>query len=172
MNTTKTDPAIDASPVIAEPAMAEPGIAELWQRWMRLWNGEFDLADKVVGSTIKVHFSEYEMPNPAAITSPGAVAAWIGAFRSAYGDATLVTELGPLVAGEYVVGLWHFHGTWDGGKPAAATAPAGTVVSFRGVDILRLEAGRIAEYWLTDNWLDAYAQLGAVRQPALAGSSS
>ena len=87
----------------------------------------------------------------------------IEGFRSSYSDFAIRTELGPYVGDDLVIGRWVFHGVWEGGMPAAATAPAGTPVTFNGVDILRLEDGKIAEYWLADNALDVYARLGALR---------
>jgi predicted ester cyclase len=63
------------------------------------------------------------------------------------------------------VGRWLFEGAWRGGRPPGATAAPGTRVRFHGHDILRVEGGHIAEYWLCDDLLDVYAQLGA--QPGL-----
>lgn len=136
---------------------------ELWDAWNRLWNGDYAIADDYVSRTMRVNIPEFGMPAPGTLNDGPQIAAWIAAFRSSYDDAAGITgELGPFFVGDYAIGRWVFRGTWTGGRPATATVEPGTQVEFRGVDILRFENGRIAEYWLTDDQLDLYAQLGAV----------
>ncbi|MEU4180563.1 phosphopantetheine-binding protein [Streptomyces sp. NPDC026589] len=136
---------------------------ELWDAWNRLWNGDYAIADDYVSRTMRVNIPEFGMPDPATLGDGPQIAAWIAAFRSSYEDDAAITgELGPFFVGDYAIGRWVFRGTWTGGRPATATVAPGTEVTFRGVDILRFEDGRIAEYWLTDDQLDLYAQLGAV----------
>ncbi|MFE6771063.1 phosphopantetheine-binding protein [Streptomyces fimicarius] len=136
---------------------------ELWDAWNRLWNGDYAIADDYVSRTMRVNIPEFGMPDPATLSDGPRIAAWIAAFRSSYDDDAAITgELGPFFVGDYAIGRWVFRGTWTGGRPAIATVAPGTEVTFRGVDILRFEDGRIAEYWLTDDQLDLYAQLGAV----------
>ncbi|GAA4321901.1 hypothetical protein GCM10023086_46830 [Streptomyces venetus] len=136
---------------------------ELWDAWSRLWNGDFAIADTILSRTMRVNIPQYGMPDPATLHDGPSVASWIAAFRSSFDDDARITgELGPFIVGDYAIGRWVFEGTWQGGRPAAATAPAGTRVTFRGVDILRFEDGRIAEYWLSDDQLDLYAQLGVL----------
>ncbi|MGD6747685.1 ester cyclase [Streptomyces sp. BH106] len=137
---------------------------EIWASWTGLWNGtgETDPAT-FIADDVTVHLPTFGMPPSASLSTREDVTRWIVGFRSCYRpDARFVAELGPwLVEDRFVVARWHFTGTWQGGVPATATVPAGTEVSIRGVDILRLEGRRIAEYWLTDDQLDLYGQLGA-----------
>ncbi|MFD9336627.1 FAD-dependent monooxygenase [Streptomyces sp. NPDC060028] len=136
---------------------------ELWDAWNRLWNGDYAIADDYVSRTMRVNIPEFGMPDPATLSDGPQIAAWIAAFRSSYAeDAAITGELGPFFVGDYAIGRWVFRGTWTGDRPATATAAPGTEVTFRGVDILRFEDGRIAEYWLSDDQLDLYARLGAV----------
>ncbi|MER6030925.1 ester cyclase [Streptomyces sp. NPDC001851] len=140
---------------------------DLWNAWNRLWNGDYAIADDFVSRTMRVNIPRHGMPDPGTLTDGPQIAAWISAFRSSYeDDASITGELGPFFAGDYAIGRWVFRGTWKGGRPATATAGPGTEVTFRGVDILRFEDGRVAEYWLSDDQLDLYDQLGAVGGPA------
>lgn len=136
---------------------------ELLQRWLRMWNGELDLAETVIAPKLTVHLPQYGMPPAASVHDPASMAHWIGLFRGSYSRATFTCALGPFVVGDTMVSRFWFSGVWAGGRPAVATAPAGTPVGFAGVDIVRLVDGQVAEYWLTDDQLDLYAQLGAVR---------
>ncbi|MGH4010161.1 MAG: phosphopantetheine-binding protein [Pseudonocardiaceae bacterium] len=138
---------------------------QLWDAWSQLWNGDYAIAGDIVSANVRVHIPQYGMPDPETISGSRQLVAWIAAFRSSFDtDARILGELGPFIVDDYAIGRWIFHGTWQGGRPDTATAPAGTPVTFRGVDILRFESGRIAEYWLSDDQLDLYAQLGAVPQ--------
>lgn len=136
----------------------------IWEFWTGLWNGTggSDPAEFITDN-VTVHLPVFGMPPSASLTTRDDVTRWIEGFRSCYRPgARFAAELGPwLVGDEYVVARWRFTGTWQGGVPATATAPPGTGVSICGVDILRLENRRIAEYWLSDDQLDLYGQLGA-----------
>ncbi|MFJ7181376.1 ester cyclase [Streptomyces massasporeus] len=146
---------------------------ELWDAWSRLWNGDFAIADTILSRSMRVSIPQHGMPDPTTLHDGPSVASWIAAFRSSFDDDARITgELGPFIVGDYAIGRWVFEGTWQGGRPAAATAPAGTRVTFRGVDILRFEDGRIAEYWLSDDQLDLYAQLGALGDAATASQGA
>ncbi|AZQ38773.1 hypothetical protein EJ357_39435 [Streptomyces cyaneochromogenes] len=136
---------------------------ELWDAWSQLWNGDYALADDILSRTIRVNIPQHGMPDAETLCDGPRVASWIAAFRSSFDDDAGITgELGPFIVGDYAIGRWVFRGTWQGGRPATATVAPGTEVEFRGVDILRFEDGRIAEYWLSDDQLDLYAQLGAI----------
>ncbi|MDI3408223.1 phosphopantetheine-binding protein [Streptomyces cavernicola] len=150
-----------ATPVHPTPSDRSP--QELWNAWNRLWNGDYAIADDFVSRTMRVNIPQHGMPDPDTLTDGPQIAAWISAFRSSYEDgASIRGELGPFFIGDYALGRWVFRGTWKGGRPAAATLEPGTEVTFRGVDILRFEDGRVAEYWLSDDQLDLYDQLGVL----------
>ncbi|MYW12338.1 hypothetical protein GT034_28930 [Streptomyces sp. SID2563] len=138
----------------------------LVDQWLAMWNGELEIAQRIIAPSVRVHLPAFGMPDEEGIDTPDRLAAWIGLFRSSFSSAHFSCELGPFTDGDHVISRFRFTGVWDGGRPDMATAPPGTAVSFAGVDTLRIERGRIAEYWLTDDQLDLYAQLGAVRDLA------
>lgn len=142
----------------------------LVDRWLAMWNGDLAMAQHIIAPSVRVHLPAFGMPPEEGIDNPDRLASWIALFRSSFSSAGFRCELGPFTDGDHVISRFRFTGIWAGGRPAMATAPPGTAVDFAGVDTLRIEQGRIAEYWLTDDQLDLYAQLGAVRglepQPA------
>jgi hypothetical protein len=140
--------------------------AQLWDRWLEMWNGDYTIADDIISPGVRCHLAAYGMPDSAAINSPRAMVALVDGFRSSFEHARLVTEVGPFAGGGFLMGRWNFTGVWQSGRPPGATAAAGTHVRFAGVDILRLDGGRIVEYWLSDNLIDLYGQLGAIRNSA------
>ena len=54
---------------------------------------------------------------------------------------------------------WLASGTYQGGFPGAKAVP-GTSLKFAGADFLRVENGKIVEYWLSSDQLDLIKQLG------------
>jgi hypothetical protein len=141
------------------------GVTALWHQWITLWNGHLEAAEGLFAPSITSHLAKYELPLEESIDSGPAVVGWIKVFRSSYSDCRLVTELGPFVVGDLVMGRWNLTGVFSGGKPRGATRPPGTPIGWDGFDVLRLEEGRIAEIWVTDNLLDVYCQVGAVKDP-------
>ncbi|MCX5276056.1 MULTISPECIES: ester cyclase [Streptomyces] len=135
----------------------------LVDQWLAMWNGDLAIAERIIAPSLRVHLPAFGMPPEEGIDDPETMARWIGLFRSSFSSASFHCELGPFTDGDHVISRFRFTGTWTGGRPATASVPPGTAVSFAGVDTLRIEHGRIAEYWLTDDQLDLYAQLGAVR---------
>ena len=143
----------------------------LWYRWMELWNGDYTAAEEIIAPKLTCHLAAFgsftrKEADSASVNTPQAVVHVIKGFRAPFRDARLVTELGPFFTDDLVIGRFVFTGSWQGPVPAGATAPAGTQVDFAGVDFLRLEDGRIVEYWLADNLIDLYGRLGAIRDGA------
>jgi len=58
-----------------------------------------------------------------------------------------------------IAGGWLASGTYKGGFPGAKAAP-GTDIRFAGADFLRVENGKVIEYWLSADQLDLIKQLG------------
>ncbi len=83
---------------------------------------------------------------------------WIAQTRSAIPDLTFTIEVGPIVDGDQIALRWIAEGTYAGGMPGA-TAPAGTPITFTGTDLLRIEHGQVAEYWLNADALGLVTQL-------------
>jgi SnoaL-like polyketide cyclase len=72
-----------------------------------------------------------------------------------------IGQVGPIVDGDTVAGRWFAEGNYQGGIPGS-TAPVGTHVGVHGNDIWRAEDGLIREYWLSDDLLDLFQQLGVI----------
>lgn len=144
-------------------APTAPSHIQLMQRqWLRMWNGELEIAQKIIAPKLTVHLPKFGMPAPSNVHDPGTMAGWIATFRGSFSTATFSCDLGPFSVGDFLISRFRFTGIWQGGRPPTATCAGGTATEFYGVDILRLQEGRVAEYWLTDDQLDLYAQLGAV----------
>ncbi|HYT79394.1 MAG TPA: ester cyclase [Actinomycetota bacterium] len=138
--------------------MSAEARAELWGRWIDLWNGNLDVAEQIIHPDFDVH--RIPMPHvPEGLGGRDTLVEWVRQTRSIIDGLRLTVEVGPLVDGEMVAGRWFAEGSYRGGIPGA-TAPAGTRVRFHGNDIWRAEDGLIREYWLSDDLLDLSQQLG------------
>lgn len=134
---------------------------ELWTAWLAMWNGDLAIADTIIAPQFVAHFAAVGA-SPEAITGPDAMKQWIGGSLAAFTDAKFATEVGPLVAGDLIAGRWLFRGTYAGGIPGTPPTAVGAAVAYAGMDMLRIEAGQIVEYWLCADILSMLQQVGVL----------
>ena len=108
----------------------QPDAVSLYRRWIgEVWAGEPIPGDLVADGFVG-HWPDREVRGRAEL------AAIIGQTRQMFGSLDFEIVLGPLVDGHFVAGRWRGVGRHDDGE-----------MRFTGNDILRLEHGRVAEYW-------------------------
>jgi predicted ester cyclase len=128
---------------------------QLYRRWLlELWNGDLTIADQVVTPG----FVGSWPGRPGLVHGPQQLVGTIRMSRELFLDLTFAVEVGPVAEGDLVAARWIGRGSYKGGMPGA-TAPAGTQVSFSGHDLLRVDEGRFAEYWVTSEQEHLMAQL-------------
>jgi predicted ester cyclase len=136
-------------------AMSLDGNRRLYRRWLlELWNGDLAVADQVVTPD----FVGSWPGRPGLVHGTGELAEIIGMSRQLFLDLTFAVEVGPVAEGNLVAARWIGRGRYKGGMPGAA-APTGTPVTFSGHDLLRVEGGRFAEYWVISETEHLSAQL-------------
>lgn len=74
-----------------------------------------------------------------------ALAGWIAMTRSAVDDLTFTVEVPPVFDGERFALRGQASGHDSGGFPGATAAP-GPPIAFTGIDLLRINDGRLAEH--------------------------
>lgn len=139
------------------PATTNPvGSTEaLVRRWTEvLWNGQLELIDDVFAPQVVDH-------NPLPGQAPGrdGQRQVVQLFRSAFPDLT-VTAHDIITSGPAAAVRWSATGTHRG--EVLGVAPTGRHVTLRGIDIVRIDEGRISERWGEFDGLGLLAQLGAV----------
>lgn len=134
---------------------------ELWLPWLDLWNGDFSRADEIIAPDFVAHFSPLA-GSPDEVRGPAGLTGWIAGITAAFADHRFATTVGPLADGDLVAGRWVFRATYRGGIPGSAPDAVGSPVEYAGIDILRVEAEQIAEYWLCADILDLLQQIGAM----------
>lgn len=139
---------------------SQANLFKLWQDFTDLWNGDYSLAG-IVAPHFKLHAVLMGGLSADAVKGPEGLTGWIQQARAAFSDIKFVTEVGPLVSGDYVSGRWVATGTYQGGFPGAK-AEVGTVATFAGNDILRVERGLIVDYWTCADTLSLLAQLKVI----------
>lgn len=144
-----------------EGAVTQRTNKELWEPWVALWNGDLAVADEIVAPGFVAHFAPVGS-SPGEVRGPDGLQAWIGGVLAAFSDHRFETVVGPLAEGDLMAGRWLFRATYQGGIPGAAPEAAGRRVEYAGMDLLRIEAGRIAEYWLCADVVQLLQQVGAI----------
>ena len=143
-------------------AMSEADAKRLYERWLALWNGDLAGVGAVVAPDFTLHQVGLGGPlDPEEFRGPDGLVRLIGMGRAPFAELTFRVEVGPIVEGDMLAARWTGAGIYRGGLPGA-TAPAGTPVTFGGNDLLRIVAGKVAEYWVSSDGLYLMAQLGVI----------
>jgi predicted ester cyclase len=128
---------------------------QLYRRWLlELWNGDLAITDQIVTPD----FVGSWPGRPGLVHGPKELADIIRMSRAIFLEVRFAVEVGPVADGDLVAARWIGQGSYKGGMQRAA-APAGTWVSFSGHDLLRVEDGRFAEYWVISETEHLLAQL-------------
>jgi predicted ester cyclase len=134
---------------------------ELWKSWSELWNGNLSLADAIIAPNFVAHFAPVGN-SPGEVRGPDGLKQWIGGNMAAFTDYGFTTTVGPVVDEDKVAGRWLFRATYQGGMPGALPTAVGKQVEYAGMDLFRVEAGKIVEYWLCADILQLLQQVGMI----------
>ncbi|MGH2702064.1 MAG: ester cyclase [Actinomycetota bacterium] len=136
----------------------------LYRRWLLgMWNGDADeaaaIASEIAAPHLVVHQARAGRDESKTPRGPDALVQIVTQGRAPFDEVKVSIEVGPVAEGDLVSARWEFAGSYNGGIPGA-TAAAGTLVAFAGIDLFRIENGKLAEYWVSSD--DGYlmAQLG------------
>ncbi len=113
----------------------------LYSQWVRMWNGELELSDEIIGDEFIVHMDADSSQPQVEIRDSRTVRAWVDATRSRNDEMTYNLQEGPLVSGSTVLAYWQATGR------ARATDRSLTDFAKVGVDVLRVANGKFVECW-------------------------
>jgi steroid delta-isomerase-like uncharacterized protein len=135
-------------------ALVQRFYEEVWRR------GNLDVADEIFAHD----YVRHDLRATEAAPGPEGQKQIASAFRAAFPDLSFDVEI--LVAeGEHVAARWTAAGTHTG--PWGPNEPTGRSVRFSGVNIFRLDGGRVVELWNHRDDLGLREQLGI---PVFAGA--
>jgi len=121
--------------------------------------GDADLADELFSA----EFVDHNPAAPGLPPGPEGQRQVLAAYRSAFPDLAVTTEE-IIGEGDRVVLRWSARATHQG--ELLGIPPTGKQVTLSGIDILRIEDGKIAERWAEDSSLRLLQQLGVVPEMA------
>ena len=129
-------------------AIARRFTEDLWDK------GALSVADEIIAPDFIDH-------DPVSGQSPGleGYKEMVGAFRAAFPDLRVRNE-DVIAEGDKVVARWTAHGTHGG--VLMNIPPTGKQVTLKGIDVLRIERGKIVERWGEFDALGMLHQLGGV----------
>jgi hypothetical protein len=101
----------------------------VYERWLfELWHGDYAVAEEIIADDFIGHWPDREVQGRAALVE------LIRETRSMFASLTFTLELGP-IGDELIAARWAGEGT----------SPD---MRLLGHDLLRVQDGRIAEYWV------------------------
>ena len=118
--------------------------------------GNVALVDELIADD----FVDHEEPFPGQPPGKEGVVFYINAIRSAFPDLKIKTSEPALADGN----LEAVHGILTGTHQGdfVGIAPTGRNVEFAGIDIIRVQDGKVAEHWGVTDTLTLMKQIGAV----------
>ena len=121
-----------------------------------LVGGNVALVDELIADD----FVDHEEPFPGQPPGKEGVVFYINAIRSAFPDLKVKTSEPALADGN----LEALHGVLTGSHQGdfVGIAPTGRNVEFAGIDIIRVQDGKVAEHWGVTDTLTLMQQIGAV----------
>ncbi|MES2041031.1 MAG: nuclear transport factor 2 family protein [Pseudomonadota bacterium] len=119
----------------------------LTKQWISLWNGDLDQAKSIITPDFALHATLLDGRPDTAISGPAGLAAWVAQSHALFKNLRFTVQVGPIVDGNFAVLRWEATGNYAGGIPSTG-AVVGTPLKFTGTDILRIEGGKVKDYWL------------------------
>ena len=113
----------------------------LYSQWVRMWNGELELSDEIIGDDFIVHLTADISQPQVEVRNARAVRAWVDSIRSRNGHMAYDPQNEPLVSGSTVLACWQATG-----KARTADRSLGEFAKV-GVDVLRVADGKFVECW-------------------------
>lgn len=132
---------------------------QLYRRWMEMWNGDLDAAPEIFSADCVAHPAPTSTGEPPVYRGPDEMRRFVEQGRAIFSEVAFRPLDSPIVDGDRLACRWTGEGTYGGGMPGA-TAPPGTPISFSGIDVWRIEDGKVVEYWVASDGLHLMAQLG------------
>ena len=144
--------------------------AALLAQWADLWGGNISLADEPVTDDFMTHVAPLPWaPDVGRKDGREALKQRIsGGYRGLISDMQFSIDVGPIADEHYLMVQWKVEGTYNGGFPGSSPDAVGRTVAITGTDIVRIEDGKFAEYWLDVDSLFFMQQIGVKEVPALA----
>ncbi|MBE1485416.1 nuclear transport factor 2 family protein [Plantactinospora soyae] len=119
----------------------------LWANWMALRNGDLSLVEEILAPTVAAHLPA-TADGPEHLDGRQALVGWLSARHDRHPDARLTVGVGPIIGPDLIAGRWTRTDDGGDGPIGAHRRVDGTAC---GVDIIRIDGDRIAEYWGHDD---------------------
>jgi hypothetical protein len=135
-------------------------LRQLYNRWLLdLWQAGPSEREAIARDIVTDDFFVHQGGQPDETRGPARLMKLVETGGAPFADIRMEISVGPIVEGDFVAARWVFHGSYRGGLPGA-DAPEGTQINVAGMDLLRAEDGRFAEYWSSSDRVDLLSQLG------------
>lgn len=128
-------------------------LREIARHWLALWNGDMPLLGEIVAESVMIHAVMVGQAVETPVVGRDALGGWIAQMHTAMPSLRFAVEVGPLVDGDLIALRWRVAGTHGTAR-----------IDFAGTDILRIEHGRIMEYWVNSDTSLMMAQMQAATQ--------
>ncbi len=121
--------------------------------WLEFWNEKKNIIDEIAVEPVIFHFP------PGQAHQPPNLHEWFRTAQRAFPDVHLTLHQ-EIAEGDLVVSRWSYVATNTG--EFLGRTPSGRKVTDQGIDIFRVENGKIVEIWVAQDSLGLLQQLGVL----------
>jgi len=139
--------------------MVDYDLQQIYELWMEAWNEDVSVLKQITAPDCRVHQARMDGKSSDMIKGVEALETIITEGASFFDNVEMTLEVGPIINENYMAARWNFFGLYKGGMPGAK-AKIGEKINFKGMDIFRVENGKIQEYWVSSDGIHLMEQLG------------
>lgn len=139
--------------------MNHDGKKQLYELWIQAWNEDISILDQITDPGCRVHQARFDGKSSDTLKGVESLGQIISEGSKYFSDIEMSLEVGPIIEGDYLSARWNFRGSYQGGMQEAQIK-VGQTISFGGIDIFRIDDGKIKEYWVSSDGVYLMQQLG------------
>lgn len=132
--------------------MSNTNAIELYRWWIEVWNGKNIDLENIFHTDVVVRQAPHERHGIEAVRN------MIEQGRAPFDPIEFQIEVDPILDENRLAARWQCNGAHAGDMPEATIEP-GTLIRFGGIDIWRLNEGKVSEYWVSSDGLWLMQQL-------------
>ena len=141
--------------------------ASLAEPWRLLWNGDLSYTEQIIHEDFVAHAASITGGAAEDMKGRETLNGWVTGINALFPDLDFQFDVGPITDDTHLVVRWKAEGTYGGGFPGSSPGAVGRRMTFYGTDTLRVEDGKLIEYWANADSLWLIQQLGVSQVPPL-----
>ncbi len=128
---------------------------KIYDDWMQIWNGDYDKISSMISGDFVGHWPENDVQGQSELEE------MIKMTRGFFYNIEFKPIITPVIGDQKISGHWEMTALYQGNMEGAK-AEKGSLVTFKGMDILIFKDGKCVEYYVLSDMFSLMKQLKAI----------